>query len=50
MRRTTTWLAVVLPALSYLLAAPAALADPGSDSAKLREAVTLKNIRKHRLQ
>jgi Zn-dependent M28 family amino/carboxypeptidase len=28
-------------------AAPAALADPASDSAKLREAVTLKNIRKH---
>jgi hypothetical protein len=47
MRRTTTWLAVVLLALSCLLAAPAALADPGSDSAKLREAVTLKNIRKH---
>jgi Zn-dependent M28 family amino/carboxypeptidase len=28
-------------------AAPAALADPASDSAKLREAVTLKNVRKH---
>jgi hypothetical protein len=40
-------LATALLALAMLGAAPAALADPASDSAKLREAVTLQNIRKH---
>ncbi len=47
MRRTISWLATALLALAMLGAAPAALADPASDSDKLREAVTLKNIRKH---
>jgi Zn-dependent M28 family amino/carboxypeptidase len=47
MRRTIPLLAAALLALAMLGAAPAALADPASDSAKLREAVTLKNIRKH---
>ena len=47
MRRTITLLATALLTLAMLGAAPAALADPASDSAKLREAVTLKNIRKH---
>jgi hypothetical protein len=47
MRRTITLLATALLALAMLGAAPAALADPGSDSANLREAVTLKNVRKH---
>jgi Zn-dependent M28 family amino/carboxypeptidase len=47
MRRTITLLATALLTLAMLGAAPAALADPVSDSAKLREAVTLKNIRKH---
>ena len=47
MRRTIMLLATALLALAMLGAAPAALADPASDSAKLREAVTLKNIRKH---
>jgi hypothetical protein len=47
MRRTITLLATALLTLAMLGAAPAALADPASDSAKLREAVTLKNIHKH---
>jgi Zn-dependent M28 family amino/carboxypeptidase len=47
MRRTTTWLAAALLALSSLLVAPAAMAAPPDPSEQLREAVTLKNIRKH---
>jgi Zn-dependent M28 family amino/carboxypeptidase len=46
MRRTITWLATLLLALGMLSAAPAALAAPG-DSQKLREAVSLKQIRRH---
>ena len=46
MRRTITWLATLLLALGMLSAAPAALAAPG-DSQKLRDAVTLKQIRRH---
>ena len=46
MRRTIIWLATSLLALGMLSAAPAALAAPG-DSQKLREAVSLKQIRRH---
>jgi Zn-dependent M28 family amino/carboxypeptidase len=45
-RRTITWLATLLLALGMLSAAPAALAAPG-DSQHLREAVSLKQIRRH---
>jgi len=47
MRKTITWLATLLLALGMLSAAPAALAAPADDSQKLREAVTLKQIRRH---
>jgi Zn-dependent M28 family amino/carboxypeptidase len=47
MRKTITWLATLLLALGMLSAAPAALAAPADDSQKLRDAVTLKQIRRH---
>jgi hypothetical protein len=46
MRRTVTWLATLLLTLGMLSAAPAALAAT-NDSQKLRDAVTLKQIRRH---
>jgi len=47
MRKGIIWLATLLLALAMLLASPAALAAPVDDSKQLREAVTLKQIRKH---
>jgi Zn-dependent M28 family amino/carboxypeptidase len=46
MRRTIIWLATALLALAMLAAAPPTLAAPG-DSQKLRDAVTLKQVRRH---